>query len=112
FPRIEYRTVMADLSIGLLLSLTIQIHLNDAAVTVAETACHELLHGCFGSDPKRCSHAVHRADQPVGTADIERVEGRFTQERRDLIRNLCSWRLLICVGENRAPVLIEHIERD
>src|SRR5262249_12432958 len=103
---------MADFSIGLLLSPTIQIDLNDAAVTVAETARHELLHGCFGSNPKRCGHAVHRADQPVGTADIERVEGYVTQQRRELFRNLRAWRLLIRMSEDWAAVLPEYVERD
>src|SRR5262249_59299044 len=95
FPSIEYRTVVADLAIAFLSALTIEVHLNDAAVTVAKPTRHELLHGCFGSDSKRGSHAIDRADQAGGPADIKCIEVHLTQQRRELVRNLRAPRLPI-----------------
>src|SRR5262245_49561587 len=111
-PGLEDGTVVANLSPRLLLAFWIDVYANDAAVTVTEAACHELLHGDLRGNAEPLREAVGGAGEPVRTADVNGVEPSTLGKPHQMVRHGANIRLFVCMGDDRAPKLRENVERN
>src|SRR5262249_42777670 len=84
-PGLEDGARVAHLAPRLLPALGIDVDANNAAMTVAEAACHELLHGDLGRNAEPLREGVGGAGEPVRSADVNRVKLRAPGELHQMV---------------------------